>query len=86
LFKADTDSLLKLLPEFIQEFKVPLVAIADASHSVNRTMLFFQNQRSLGSSNLAPYFDPDWVFSTGQGRIKDQHVFPKGLPKSLKED
>lgn len=41
VFKADTDSLLKLLPEFIHEFKVPLVAIADASNSVNRTMLFF---------------------------------------------
>jgi hypothetical protein len=47
VFKADTDSLLKMLPEFIKDLNVPLVAIAEASNSTNRTMLFFQNQRGL---------------------------------------
>jgi hypothetical protein len=46
IFKADTVSLLKMLPEFITDLDVPLVAIAEASNSANRTMLIFRNQRS----------------------------------------
>jgi hypothetical protein len=38
VFKTDQESLMKLLPEFIQKLKVPLVAIAGASD--NKLLLF----------------------------------------------
>jgi hypothetical protein len=84
VFKADTDSLLKLLPDFITELKVALVAIAEATPPNSaRKQLFFKNQRG---SELAPYFDADWVFNSGHGTITMEHVFPDGLPSELSDD
>ena len=59
IFKADTDSLLKMLPEFITKLKVPLLAIAEVTSSLDLKLLFFKNNRS---NDTDPYFNADWVF------------------------
>jgi hypothetical protein len=75
MFKADTDSLLKMLPEFITKLKVPLTAIAEVTADKQPKLLLFKNQRD---SSVAPYFDANWVFNSGYGHLKNQKLLTPG--------